>query len=171
MLSENRVIANKGKIPWHISEDLKRFKKLTTGYAVIMGRKTYESIGKPLPNRINIIVSRDKDFRLIYSSNQVEKNSSRQDRTVALVVHSLEEAIEKAKRSMFHVLRSEIFIIGGGQIYREAIKIADKLYLTIVKGNFAGDTFFPDYSQFKKIVFKKENRDEKFVYTFLDLEK
>jgi len=174
VLSENRVIGNKGKIPWHISEDLKRFKKLTQGHAVIMGRKTYESIGKPLPNRINIIITRDKS----YKPSEVEKTSI--DRLIeAIVCHSLEEAIEiaKKKETAFSRLsrdpasRGEIFIIGGGQIFKETIKFADKLYLTIVKGKFRGDAFFPDYSKFKKIVFKKESRDDNYHYTFVDIEK
>lgn len=148
-LSEDRVIGNKGKIPWHISEDMRRFKNLTTGHVVIMGRKTFESIGKPLTNRTNIIITRDKNYKV----------------KGAIVCHSLDEAIKNSK------LSDEIFIIGGGQIYQEAIKFADKLYLTIVKGNFEGDTFFPDYSDLKKVVLNEEHFDGKYHFRFLDLTK
>lgn len=149
-LCENRVIGNKGKIPWHISQDLKRFKKLTSSHVVIMGRKTYESIERVLPNRTNIIVTNDRNYKV----------------DGAIICNSLNDAIEAAKKTE----KAEIFIIGGGQIFAEAIKFADKLYLTIVKGNFKGDTFFPDYSWFKKVVFKKESKDENYQYIFLDIE-
>ena len=157
-VSQNNVIGNKGKIPWHISKDLKRFKKLTQGHAVIMGRKTYESIGKPLPNRINIIVTRDRNY--FVSINRLID-------TEIAVCNSLREAVRIAESKN----KGEIFIIGGGQIFKEAIKFTDKLYLTIVKGKFRGDAFFPDYSKFKKIVFKKESRDDNYHYTFIDIEK
>jgi len=158
VLSENRVIGNKGKIPWHISEDLKRFKKLTQGHAVIMGRKTYESIGKPLPNRINIIVTRDRNY--FVSINRLIN-------TEIAVCNSLKEAIKIAESKN----KGEIFIIGGGQIFKKAIKFVDKLYLTVVKGKFLGDAFFPNYSKYKKIVSKKEGRGDNYHYTFIDIEK
>lgn len=155
-LSENKVIGNKGKIPWHISEDWKRFKKLTEGHLVIMGRKTFKSIGKLLPNRINIIITRDPKFSV----------------KDGVIYYSLDEAIKNFEFQIKNYnLPNEVFIIGGGQIFSEAIKSADKLYLTIVKGNFEGDAYFPDYSQFKKVVYKKESTDGKYQYTFLELEK
>ena len=150
-LSENRVIGNKGKIPWHIPEDLKRFKKLTLGHAIIMGRKTYASIGKPLPNRTNIIITRDPHF--------LAQNCT--------VVHSLKEAIDEAKR----VSPGEIFIIGGGEIFAQALPFADKLYLTVVTGQFEGDAIFPDYSLFKTIINKQDGLSGEYKYVFLDLKK
>ena len=181
-ISENRALGKGGKLLWHISEDMKRFKKLSEGHVVIMGRKTYESLGKPLANRMNIIVTRNKNF-----AEYVSINPSTQLRTGRLidtfVVHSLEEAINLAKKKikkdkkplttnyLLLTTSDDIFIIGGGQLYQQAIKYADKLYLTIVKGNFEADTFFPDYSEFKKTVFKKESKDEKYKYTFLELER
>jgi len=150
-VSENRVIGNKGKLPWHILEDMKRFKELTTGNIVIMGRKTYESIPekyRPLPNRINIVITRNKD----YSEKKI------------IICNSIQASINEAKK-----FNKEIFIIGGAQIFQQGIKYANKLYLTIVKGNFEGDAFFPDYSEFKKVVAKKESRDDNYQYTFLDL--
>ncbi|MBI4990769.1 dihydrofolate reductase [Candidatus Gottesmanbacteria bacterium] len=149
-IGSNRELGKDNKLLWHIPEDFVRFKKITSGHPVIMGRTTYESIGKPLPGRLNIIVTRNKDYKV----------------EGCAVVNSLEEAIEKAKEKD----NDEIFIIGGGQIYEQGIKYADKLYLTIVKGTFAADTFFPDYSRFKKVVFRKESQYQQYHCTFLELE-
>lgn len=148
-IGQNRELGKDNKLLWNIPDDMKRFKELTTGHLVIMGRKTYESIGKPLQNRINIIITRDKNYK--------QEN--------CLIAYSLEEAIElgKAKEN------EEIFIIGGGQIYNETINIADRLYLTIIKGEFNADTFFPDFSRFKKVVFKKTGQYQQYNYTFLEL--
>lgn len=136
---------------WHIPGELKRFREITTGHPIIMGRKTHESIGKVLPNRTNIIITRDTKYR-------VEE---------AKIVHSLEEAIEVAGA----IDQEEIFIIGGGQIYNEGILYADKLYLTIVEGNFTGDVYFPEYSQFNKVIFKSPQESDGYKYTFLELKK
>lgn len=165
VMAENRVIGKAGKIPWHISEDLKRFKKLTEGHLVIMGRKTFESLlgyyqrsGRSLPKRINIIVTKDKKYVEFISKNHV---------TDAFVAHSMEEAINLAKKNE----EEEIYISGGAQIYDQGIDYAEKLYLTIVKGNFEGDAYFPDYSQFKKVILKKESSEGNYKYTFLELER
>lgn len=148
-IGENRELGKDNKLLWHIPEDFARFKKITFGHLVIMGRKTYESIGKPLSGRTNIIITRDENY-------QAEN---------CLVVHSLNEAIEHAKTKD----NAEVFVIGGGQIYKEAIGIADKLYLTIVRGKFEADTYFPDYSKFQKVVYKQEGQDDKYKYTFMEL--
>lgn len=150
-IGENRELGKNNKLLWHIPEDFKRFKEITSNHPVIMGRKTYESIGKPLPNRVNIIVTRDKNF---HAEN-------------CFAVYSLEAAIDLAKTKD----EKEIFIIGGGQIYNQAINIADKLYLTIVKEKFGADTFFPDYSGFKEVVFHKEGRYNNYRYDFYELVK
>lgn len=155
-ISENRVIGNNNKLLWHIPEDFARFKKITSGHLVIMGRKTYESIGKPLPDRINIIITHDENYKT----------------EGCLVVHSLEKAIKLAKEmpaGAEAMAGEEIFIIGGGQIYQQAIKLADKLYLTVIKKDFTGDTYFPDYSRFKKIIYKKDGKSGTLEYTFLEL--
>lgn len=149
--SGNRALGKGNKLIYHIPQDLKRFKELTLGHVVIMGRKTFESIGKPLPNRTNIVISRNPSYTA----------------EGTIVVHSLDEALTKAKE----VENEEIFIIGGGQIYEEAISKADKLYLTIVEGNPNADTFFPDYSEFKKVVFEEEHESDGLKYKFLDLER
>lgn len=146
----NRAIGKANRLIFHIPEDLKRFKKITSGHVVIMGRKTFESIGRPLPNRTNIVITRDED----YFAEGVT------------LVHSLEEAVRLAQGD------DEVFIIGGGQIYQEAIGMADKLYLTIVEGNPNADTFFPDYSEFKKVVSESDWQEhEGLKYKFLVLEK
>lgn len=151
-VSKNGVIGKNGKLPWHISEDIKRFKALTTGHPIIMGRKTWESIGsKPLPNRANVIVTRDKKFKAEGGE----------------VAHSVEEAIELAKK----VEKEEIFIIGGGEIYKLALPLTDRIYLTLVYKEVDGDTFFPDYSDFKKVISEEEKSDGELSYKFLTLEK
>ncbi len=150
--SENRALGKGMELIYKIPEDLKRFKELTSNHVIIMGRKTFESIGKALPNRINIVVTHDPNF----SSENV------------VVTHSLDEALRLAE------LREgdgEVFIIGGGQIYQEAINKANKLYLTIVEGNPEADTFFPDYSDFKKVTFEEAHESDSLKYKFLDLER
>lgn len=150
-ISENRALGKDNKLIWHIPEDLKRFKKITSSHPVIMGRKTFESIGSPLPQRVNIVITKDSHYQA----------------DGCVVVHSLDEAIQKAQETT----PSEIFIIGGGQIFTQAIGIVDKLYLTIVKGDHVADVFFPDYSAFKKIVYQQEASSNGYTYTFIDLEK
>ena len=119
--SKNGVIGKNGSLPWHISDDLNNFKKLTSGHTVIMGRKTFESIGRPLPNRRNVVISR-------------QRNLSTDD---AKIVPSLEEAIKMAGGDQ------EIFIIGGGEIYKLALPFADRVYATQVETEINGDTYFP----------------------------
>lgn len=145
-ISQNLVLGKDNKLLWHIPEDFARFKKITSGHPVIMGRKTFESIGKPLSNRTNIIITRDENYKT----------------EGCLVVHSLEEAIKLANGK-------KIFIIGGGQIYKQAISLADKLYLTVIKKDFSGDTYFPDYGRFKKVIYKKNGKSGDLEYTFLEL--
>ncbi len=151
-ISTNNVIGRDNKIPWHISEDFKRFKSLTMGHPIIMGRKTYESIGKPLPGRINIVITRDEN----YSPEGVD------------VVHSVDKAVDLAKTKEGS---DEIFIIGGGQIYSQSMDLADKIYLTVVEQEVQGDIFFPDYSNFKKVAFEQGGESEGLKYKFIDLEK
>lgn len=126
-LSENYVIGNEGKIPWHISEDFKVFKETTLNGVIIMGRKTYESIGRPLPKRKNIIVS---------SSMKTVPEG------ITNVVSSLESAIEEAKK-----YKLPVFICGGQSLYKEGLDYADKLYLSHIRGRFQGDTYFPIFDK------------------------
>lgn len=150
-IAENNVIGFENKLIWHIKEDLQRFKSLTMGHHIIMGRKTYESIGRPLPGRTNIIITRNKDFIA----------------NGCIIVNSLEEAIKSV-----HFLEDNIFIIGGAEIYKQAYTLADRLYLTRVHAEFVGDVYFPEINNNDWIVENINNRksiDCSLDYTFVDL--
>lgn len=127
-MSENRVIGRNNKLPWHLPNDLKYFKRLTSGKPVIMGRKTYESIGRPLPNRVNIVLTRDTGF-------QAEGIK---------VVHTLPDAIELAQAEGLISGAEEVIIMGGEEIYRLAMPFADRLYVTLVHAHVDGDAWFPE---------------------------
>ena len=157
-IGRNRELGKDNKLLWHIPEDFKRFKALTSGHPIIMGRKTWDSLPfKPLPNRTNIVITRDSSLSFARGG-------------LAKLAGSLEEAIEIAKNASGG---EEVFIVGGGQIYEQAIKkgLVDRLYLTLVDGNFDADTFFPDYSEFKKVVFEQKRESNKYKYKFLELER
>ena len=136
-------IGNKNQLLWHLPKDLKHFKEITSGHPIIMGRKTYESIGKPLPNRTNIVISRKTDW--------FEEG--------ILIVGSIKEALKFAKK-----IDENIFIIGGGNIYEQTIDFADKLEVTLVKADLEADTFFP-----KIIVFPGCSKSVNFFISFLNL--
>lgn len=122
-VARNGVIGNEGEMPWRLSSDLKRFKAITMGKPVVMGRKTWESIGKPLPGRRNIVVTRNRDFR----ANGAD------------VAASLPEALDMAQSQQ----AEEVAVIGGGEIYRQAMEMADTLHVTHVEAELEGDTHFP----------------------------
>ncbi len=124
-MSSNRVIGVNNTLPWHISEDLKHFKFLTVGHTIIMGRKTYDSIGRALPNRRNIVISRNIEI----SCEGAE------------VVHSIENAFSISKND------GEVFVIGGSNIYEQALHLVDHLYITEIKKSFLGDAFFPEINK------------------------
>jgi len=123
-MDEGRGIGLRGKVPWKLSTDLRRFKQLTAGHHLIMGRKTFESIGKPLPGRMNIILTRDPAYQ----------------RAGCLVMHNLQDALELAESRC----DEEVFIIGGGDLYAQALPLAGRLYLTRVHVRLEADTFFPE---------------------------
>ncbi|MFH0820077.1 MAG: dihydrofolate reductase [bacterium] len=148
-IAKNRAIGKDNQLLWQIPEDLKHFKKITSGHVVLMGQKTYESIGKPLPNRTNVVISDDYSFN---------------PRGV-VVTRSFEEGLNKARE----IEKEEIFIIGGGSIYRQFLPMTDKLYLTVVEGDYDADTFFPDYSEFKNIVSEEKSSNGKYEFTYLEL--
>lgn len=149
----NRVIGDKGKLPWHIPEDLKRFRALTTGHPIIIGKNTFLSIGRALPGRTNIVLS-DTPW-------EAPEGVS--------VASSLDDALEKAKRSPG---AEDIFVIGGGMVYREALPYADRLFITLVSGNFPGDVFFPEYeSLFSKVASRESRESDGYRYEFLVVEK
>ena len=151
--AENNIIGNDNKLIWHLSDDLKRFKDLTKGHHVIMGRKTFESMPKALPNRTNVIITRRKDY--------IAEN--------AIVVNSLEEALKVSSDD------PQPFIIGGGEIYNIALNISDRIELTRVHHNFDGDTYFPEidskiWCEINRTEKKKDNK-HKYDYTFITYEK
>lgn len=151
-LSENRVIGNGGKIPWHLRDDFRRFKERTLGHAIIMGRKTHESIGRPLPGRTNIVITRDTN----------------RDIPGCVVAGSLDEALEKA----ISIESDEIFVIGGGQVYAEALPKTERLYLTLVHAIMDGDAFFPEYAGiFGKVVESEQFEEAGYRLTYLTLER
>lgn len=129
-LDNKNCIGKNNQLAWHISEDLQHFKALTTGKAIIMGRKTFESLGRPLPNRHNIIITKNPNYQALGCA----------------VVCSLEDAIKHAKTYAKQQNQDEIFIIGGGQIYQNSLNLADILELTHVDLDIGGDAFYPDFS-------------------------
>lgn len=158
-IGKNRELGKDNKLLWHIPEDLKRFKRLTEGHVVIMGRKTFESIGKPLPNRINIVITRK--IQMTKSKDQIKSKTQN-----LYFSDSLEKAIQLAKN--LQSIPGEIFIIGGASIYHQGLKYADKLYLTIVDKEYPdADAFFPDYSEFKITKEEKKSRKE-YLYKFIE---
>ncbi len=165
VIGKNRELGKNNKLLWHIKEDLQRFKALTVGHPIIMGRKTWESLPfKPLPSRTNIVVTRNSDFS--FKGGGLLK-----------LAGSLEGAIEIAKNAAAFAQGfgepKEVFIIGGGQIYKQALEkgLVDKLYLTLVDADSDADTFFPDYLEFKKVVFEEEHDNGEYKYKFLELER
>jgi dihydrofolate reductase len=152
-VSKNNMIGNNNELIWHLPADLAHFKKITSGNTIIMGRKTYESIGRALPNRRNIVISRQEG----YSAPGCE------------IMQSLQDAVDTCLQE------KEVFIIGGGEIYKQVLPVADKIYLTRVYHEFEGDTRFPDinFSNWKLITYVKHHADEKnsFDYSFSEYER
>ena len=171
-VANNNVIGGQNKLLWNLPADLKHFKDVTSGHAIIMGRKTFESIGRPLPNRQNIVVTRDAS----YTHEGVK------------AAHSLEEALELAGHPPVIPAKAgiqldsgseagmanEVFVIGGGELFRQALPLADRVYLTKIDADFEGDAFFPELGPDWKEVSREEGTvDEKNAYphTFLLFER
>jgi len=152
-ISENNAIGKDNQLLWHLPADLRHFKNITTGHTIIMGRKTYDSIGKPLPNRRNIIITRQKGLNI----EGVE------------VTNSLDEALALCEKE------NEVFIIGGAEIYKQAVAVSHRIYLTRVHQEFEADAFFPelDNETWKEVEKVDHLPDEKnkFAYTFSTLER
>jgi len=134
-MSRNRVIGVGNRLPWYLPEDLKRFKSLTLGKPLVMGRKTFESIGRALPGRLNIVITRDAHYF----------QESRHDGI--RVCHSLDEALQLADHQALIDDADEIMVMGGGEIYRQALAVAARLHLTEVDVEIEGDAFFPDFER------------------------
>lgn len=153
-MDEKRGIGKNNHLLFHIPEDFVRMKKLTSGHPIIMGRKTFESKEinkKPLPNRTNIVITHDPSYEV----------------GGPMICNSLNEAIEIASKKD----QEKIFIFGGGQIYEQALPVVDKLYLTIIDGEYDADTFFPDYSAFKKVILEEKHESDGYTYAFFELER
>lgn len=177
-MDQKKGIGKNNRIPWRIKEDLVKLKNLTKDHVVILGRKSYESMvgyynrtGNPMPGKIYIVVTHDKNYKPV--------------RENAIVAHAVGDAVEKASYYCHSEFSSEstkmlklvqhdkdcgVFIIGGQQIFEQTIGLADKLYLTIINGDYRCDTFFPDYSGFKKVIHEESRVSEGYRYKFLELE-
>ncbi|WP_372714989.1 dihydrofolate reductase [Ilyobacter sp.] len=136
---ENRVIGKNNSLPWHIPDEMEKFKKATMGNVIIMGRKTFEGIGRPLPGRVNIVITGDKSF----SHVGVE------------VFCSIEKALEESGK-----LEKEVFFIGGSSIYRQVKDLVDKLYISYIHGKYEGDSYFPEINLEEFQLIKEEHHDD-----------
>jgi dihydrofolate reductase len=145
-VDKNNGIGKDNQLPWHLPADLQHFKKITTGFPIIMGRKTFDSIGKPLPNRRNIVISRQTGLEIFGTE----------------VCSSLQSALSLCENE------SEVFIIGGAQIFEQSLDLADTLYFTVIQNNFDADTFFPelDKNQWKETSNEAHEPDEKNIYSY-----
>jgi dihydrofolate reductase len=152
-MSSNRVIGTENRLPWDIPEDLKRFRALTAQHVIVMGRKTFESIGRPLPGRDNRVITRQKD----YHPEGVK------------VYSTLEAALEE--RVPDGMKNDEIFVIGGGEIYTQALPFADRIHLTVIDQEFKGDAYFPDFADLNFVEVAREIRDMPLPYRFLTLQR
>ncbi|MHC4082623.1 MAG: dihydrofolate reductase [Planctomycetota bacterium] len=147
-MAENRVIGRDNALPWHLPDDLARFKQRTEGHVVIMGRRTFESVGRPLPNRRSIVITRKHDYHP----------------PGAEIARSLEEALERARETK----QDEVFILGGAEIYTVALPEVDRLELTIVHADVSGDTLFPecDLDEWSLIDEQRHEADPRHAYAF-----
>lgn len=145
-VAENLVIGKGGRLPWHVSDDLKRFKELTTGYTILMGRKTFDSLGRLLPDRRHVVLS----------SKPIEGVET---------FKTIEDALAACRND------KKVFVIGGGQIYRQLLDKADALYLTLIDEEIDGDTLFPPYKDLLKSSFKEVKRERREGFQFVDYER
>jgi dihydrofolate reductase len=139
-MDKHGLIGNEKGLPWHLPADLKRFRKLTTGKPIIMGRKTYETLGRPLPDRLNLVVTRQDGF----------------SSPGCVVCRSLDEAMRIAEAALPDMGAVEILIGGGAEIFQQALPLAERIYLTLVEGEFSGNTYFPTEPEFRGKVVTEE---------------
>ena len=156
-VSQNNVIGRDNQLPWHLPEDLQYFKSMTMGKPILMGRKTFESIGRPLPGRVNIVITRDPDW----IAEGVE------------IVSTIDDAMAAGAVACKAADSDEIMIIGGAQIYRDCLPLADVLYLTKVEAEIEGDAFFPDIDldQWQEVSEKSPKTIDKYAYRFVILKR
>lgn len=153
-IASNNIIGCDNKLIWHIPSDLKRFKEITSGHTMVMGRKTFESLPGVLPNRKHIVITHDENYKI--DDERVE------------IFHSIDDIIKKYKDS-----EEEVFIIGGGEIYKLFINYADKMYLTILNESFNGDTYFPEIDMNNWITTDKSDPiiENNIEYYFIDIKR
>ncbi len=144
-MSSNRVIGYQGQIPWKIPGEQKMFKEITLGHTVVMGRKTYESIGRPLPGRTNIVITRQSDYQA----------------SGCTIVHDLDSAFRSCPPG-----ETEAFVCGGGQLYHESMPVTDRIYLTVLPREVEGDTYFPEISEIEFKITKSDFFDGVVPYNF-----
>ncbi len=152
-IGKNRVIGINNSLPWNLPADLKHFRQITLGKPVIMGQKTFESLGRPLPDRINVILTLDENFQA----------------QGCVIARSIQEALDKMKDA------KEVMIIGGASIYKQFLPLADRMYLTLIEEDFEGDAYFPefdwnDWGEIERIE-NKPDKDNPYQYTFLTLKR
>jgi len=148
--AKNNTIGVEGELPWNIPEDMKFFRDKTKGRALIMGRKTFESVGHPLPNRLNVVVTRQNGYKA----------------EGAIVVSTIEKALEVCEKQI-ESYGDEIFIIGGGEIYRQSMNIVNKIYLTRIHKDYKGDAKYPDVDENIFKLIESHDRTEPTPFTFL----
>lgn len=152
-MSENRVIGHNNQLPWHLPADLKHFKNLTMGNPILMGRKTYESIGRPLPGRLNVIITSNRNYQAAGCT----------------VVDSIEKALEITQES------DELFIIGGASLYRGMLPLTQRLYLTLIHQDIEGDTYFPEFNLKEWVETERAdypiNAEHRYPYSFIVLDR
>lgn len=151
LAQSDRAIGKENQLLWNIPEDMRHFRETTMGHAVIMGAKTFASIGKPLMGRTNIVLS--KNTGLVVDG--------------CVIAHSIEEALNQARKYE----TEEIFVIGGASLYAQMMPFADRLYLTVVEGVYPADTFFPAYREFSKVISQETVDNGEYTFTFFVLEK
>lgn len=152
-MSRNRVIGINNKLPWHLPEDLKYFKEKTKGKIMIMGRKTFDSIGqRPLPGRLHIVITRNSDYK---SNHELVK-----------IVSSLEQAIALAKTLVGNPYPDEVMIVGGSEIYKQSLPLLNRLYLTVIEKDYSGDAYFPEFESFGYKLTSQENHTGDLPYSF-----
>lgn len=169
-VSNNNVIGNKGRIPWDLPEDRLHFKNITMNHAVVFGRKSFEEIGKPLPGRLNIVVSSTKNFE---GQNLHTVKSLQEVFELIKGLSPLSKGLSPLPSNLPTLDTTEIFICGGQRLYQEAINIADKIYLTKINADIEGDTFFPEIRKDRFIIVRKSpvQKQNGLEYQFIDLKK
>ncbi len=165
-MAENNVIGKDGGMPWHLPEDLKHFKRTTIGKPILMGRKSYESLGKPLPGRANIVISRSyKDLpsnapsEIHQGMEAVAHKVEPQNEDGPFLYASIEDGIEAAREMVEEQGLDDIFITGGGEIYKQTLPVIDRLYITLIHREYEGDTYFPEFDWEDWSIISEEKHD------------